>query len=36
MRQFVLMTDGDGPQTFYRAAGLVPFEEQGVVGFVRP
>jgi len=36
VRQFVLMTDGDGPQSFYRAAGLVPFEEQGVVGFMRP
>jgi GNAT superfamily N-acetyltransferase len=35
VRQFVLMTDRDGPQDFYRAAGLVPFEAQGVVGFAR-
>jgi|SRR6478672_10140635 len=36
VRQFVLMTDRDGPRDFYSGAGLVPFEAQGVVGFVRP
>ena len=36
VRQFVLMTDRDGPLEFYRAAALVPFEELGVVGFARP
>jgi GNAT superfamily N-acetyltransferase len=34
-RQFVLMTDVDGPAEFYRALGLVRFDERGLVGYVR-
>jgi GNAT superfamily N-acetyltransferase len=36
VRQFVLMTDLDGPTEFYRGAGLVPLAEHGLVGFARP
>ncbi len=33
--RLVLTTDHDGPRDFYGAAGLVPFAELGLVGFLR-